>query len=379
MFKVNSGVLVLENNDYQMNSQATAYLVSCYNNSLAELKDGKYYGSTVTPLFNPENITNIKIYGGKYQTTNPAYGKNNDHSYDDKQNMLANGYYSYSLGDLLNDGNKWYEVRETLEEGKVSINGEVFNTIDEAVENGLLFKVNKEAVIEISGLVYLNNNNDKSLKGLDLGTVNGELSSKVTVKGVDTNSKLVMNGWYAESLKAVNTTLCLKDLTLVDERDQTSNAEAKAWEFYYIMPVCNELICENVIFDGEGVRLGSVKKSTFDSCVFNSTQSGHYGLWIGTKGHSSYAHYSENVEEVYVYNCMFTGYRGIKILGADDVIEVTDCTFDLEEKPGVCIDSFVDNDITFDRNLYLNNTKRVECDGGIEYKFNGYTYNESLN
>lgn len=203
---------------------------------------------------------------------------------------------------------------------------------------------------DIYGTVYHDyvntKNNNAWLNGLNFKTgkdvnINGCYDSENS----DDVPNIITDGVYVSVVfRAVGGNLTFSNIVFDDIRTSDSGT----WEWYYFKPNCVNLVIDNCVFN-EGLVLNEVTDATITNTTFNSITSSHYAFWIGSSGYSSYASYSDYVETCILDNCVFTGYRAIKILSSEADITLKNIEFiGIEQKCAIVNDVDVSwNNIDF--------------------------------
>ena len=178
-------------------------------------------------------------------------------------------------------------------------------------------------------------------------TLGSYSSSELTIDGSGMNVTVV--GAAKSVIKANNFfgtgALVFKNLMLIDQ----SEDGAKSWETY--MWFGGKLRFEDCTIV-DPIYLTSNANAEFINCRFISPETQRYSVWV--------ADGSARFE-----NCMFTGYRGIKIHefeGGDDVtsVAVENCLFNrLFEKPGLAIGSIINNPM--ETKITVSNSRFEYC------------------
>lgn len=166
------------------------------------------------------------------------------------------------------------------------------------------------------------------------GGANTIFTDSETTVNIDLNGKtLTMTG--QGGFKS-NAKLNIKNGTIVDETEYTSENGTTAWEFTYLELEGAEMTFDNVVFNNSMMTCSA--NAVFNNCEFKGiatyagNQSGEYAVWVND-GKASFK------------NCKIgNGYRGLKLgdLYSANVssLVVDGCTFEnLSKKPGIAIDS----------------------------------------
>ena len=143
------------------------------------------------------------------------------------------------------------------------------------------------------------------------------LMSGKTIAGYDADASITFKG-YGSANPITNVTL--KDITV---KDETVGDNEGSWEHGHLEFV--DLTANNVVFDCT-IMVGG--DSVLTNCEMNNKQKSWYGVWV-------------NSGDVTIKNSTFAGTRAIKVHEAYGTevssVVVDNCTFTLNEKPGVVI------------------------------------------
>lgn len=166
------------------------------------------------------------------------------------------------------------------------------------------------------------------------GGANTVFTDSETTVNIDLNGKtLTMTG--QGGFKS-NAKLNIKNGTIVDETEYTSENGTTGWEFTYLELEGAEMTFDNVVFNNSMMTCSA--NAVFNNCEFKGiatytdNQSSEYAVWVND-GKASFK------------NCKIgNGYRGLKLgdLYSANVssLVVDGCTFEnLSKKPGIVIDS----------------------------------------
>lgn len=161
--------------------------------------------------------------------------------------------------------------------------------------------------------------------GVHLGS---DSVKKITVDGGEDGAEIVITGSGDYGCICANNSgeLVFKNITFSDTTYTKSGWNTWATEWG------GKLTFENCTFQSE-VLLKEDAEASFTNCSFTSTDTKKYALWM-LDGSAK------------LNNCIFTGYRGIKVHEAsiaDDVVSLTvdDCTFsNLASKPAFAFGTF---------------------------------------
>ena len=181
-------------------------------------------------------------------------------------------------------------------------------------------------------------------------------AATVNIIGVGKNPKLIMKESYCGWLEFGEAVLNVSNLTLQDDRDETSG-EPSSWPYIPIVVKGKTFNASNCIFN-ESISVSGVEEASLDDCDFNDKKDNHYSIWAGTSGLKEPENYDDALKKLTVKNCRFNQTaRGIKVGASGDAeILIEGNTFDsLVKKPAVNLASVAT--VTMNDNTYTNMTK----------------------
>jgi hypothetical protein len=289
---------------------------------------------------------------------------------------MQRNYRTNILGDILSVEGKFNINIDPIYAGNhnIDMNATYYDVTEDGGLETVMTRINEEqpenAVVRIADGVTVTWTTGAEHGSTPLITAENTKTKEVVLEGGE-GSIFKAIGQGIGDIRAANgtTTLCFKNLTIVDE---SKSYVESSWEHGYLeftgkLKLENCVITDKIIFEGETDNNSTELDVEIVDCKFISNtnfenawnpNSSMYVAWI-SGGTASFK------------NCEFTGLRGVKIheaYGSDvDAVYFDNCYFhDLTEKPGLVI-----GDVNAPTIISIKNCRFINCQPGDQrlYKY----------